>query len=120
LSVPFPKERLSGRFFHFYAKVRIPYFTSRGICMLAKLTSKNQITLPKAVIDQISVAEYFEVEAVNDSIMLTPVRVEKIKMPSPHTANMESVWAHMEKLGITEQDVQDAVKWARSEPHARA
>jgi antitoxin component of MazEF toxin-antitoxin module len=88
--------------------------------MLAKLTSKNQITLPKAVMDQISVAEYFEVEAVNDSIMLTPVRVEKIKMPLQQTADMESVWAHLEKLGITEQDVQDAVKWARSEPQTSA
>jgi hypothetical protein len=109
-----------SRFFCFHAKVRNPYFTLKGIYMLAKLTSKNQITLPKAVIDRISAAEYFEVEAVNDSIMLTPVRVEKIKTSTPQTADMESVWAHMEKLGITEQDVQDAVKWARSEPDARA
>jgi hypothetical protein len=83
--------------------------------MLAKLTSKNQITLPKAVIDQISVAEYFEVEAVNDSIMLTPVRMAPISHgPSP----ADAVRQKFEDLGITEQDIADAVRWARSHPAA--
>ena len=44
--------------------------------MLAKMTSKNQITLPKAVISKLPPSEYYEVEAVNDCIMLTPVRVQ--------------------------------------------
>lgn len=87
--------------------------------MLAKLTSKNQITLPKAVMDQISESEYFEVEAVNDSIMLTPVRMEKVKQ-TPNKADAEAIWEHFEKLGITEQDIQNAVKWARSEPSRAA
>ena len=73
--------------------------------MLAKVTSKNQITLPKAVLAQVGAAEYFEVEAVNDSIMLTPVRIQK----------MDAVWRKLEELGITEDDVNDAVKWARRE-----
>ena len=73
--------------------------------MLAKVTSKNQITLPKAVLAQVGVAEYFEVKAVNDSIMLTPVRFQK----------MDAVWRKLEELGITEDDVNDAVKWARQE-----
>jgi len=73
--------------------------------MLAKITSKNQITLPKAVMAQVSPAEYFEVEAVNDRIMLTPVRIQKI----------DAVWRKLEELGITEDDVADAVKWARKE-----
>ena len=72
--------------------------------MLAKMTSKNQITLPKAVIGQISPSDYFEVEAVNDRIILTPVRVQ----------NADAVRRKLEELGITEQDVADAVKWARS------
>ena len=72
--------------------------------MLAKMTSKNQITLPKSVISQLPPSEYFEVEAVNDCIMLTPVSVQ----------NGDAVRRKLELLGITEQDVADAVKWARS------
>ena len=44
--------------------------------MLAKITSKNQITLPKAVVAQLPRSEYFEVEAVDGRLMLTPVRAE--------------------------------------------
>jgi antitoxin component of MazEF toxin-antitoxin module len=81
--------------------------------MLAKLTSKNQITLPKAVMDQISVAEYFEVEAVNDSIMLTPVRMQAI---SKGVTPADAVRQKLQELGITEQDIKDAVQWARARP----
>ena len=80
--------------------------------MLAKMTSKNQITLPKAVISKLPPSEYYEVEAVNDCIMLTPVRVQK------HDEGMEAIWRKIEKLGITEADVADAVKWARANPAA--
>ncbi|HEX5961898.1 MAG TPA: hypothetical protein VFY97_11710 [Rhodanobacteraceae bacterium] len=34
--------------------------------MLAKLTSKNQLTLPKAAVEATGNAEYFEVEAHRD------------------------------------------------------
>jgi hypothetical protein len=78
--------------------------------MLAKLTSKNQITLPKAVIAQLPPSEYFEVEAVNDRIMLTPVRVQKAE------GGIKDIWRKLEALGITEGDVTDAVKWARANP----
>ncbi len=40
--------------------------------MLAKLTSKNQITLPKAVVSEVEAAEYFEVAVENGRIVLTP------------------------------------------------
>ena len=72
--------------------------------MLAKMTSKNQITLPKAVISKLPPSEYYEVEAVNDCIMLTPVRVQ----------NGDAVRRKLELLGITDQDVADVVKQARS------
>ncbi|HET8747854.1 MAG TPA: AbrB/MazE/SpoVT family DNA-binding domain-containing protein [Ramlibacter sp.] len=71
--------------------------------MLAKMTAKNQITLPKAIVSQVPPAEYFEVEAVGDRIVLTPVRVSKA----------DAVRAKLDELGITEQDIDDAVKWAR-------
>lgn len=78
--------------------------------MLAKLTSKNQITLPKAIVSMITPTDYFEVEAVNDKIMLTPVRIHQAG------GGIEAVWRKLEELKITERDVTDAVKWARSKP----
>jgi len=71
--------------------------------MLAKLTVKNQLTLPKAVATQFAGIEYFDVSTDGSAIMLKPLRPSRI----------EEVWAHLEKLGITEQDVSDAVRWAR-------
>jgi len=71
--------------------------------MLAKLTAKNQITLPKAVVSRIDPAEYFEVTAESGRIVLTPVRV--------HKAN--AVREKLQALGITEHDISDAITWAR-------
>ncbi len=76
--------------------------------MLAKMTSKNQITLPKAIVSKVTPTDYFEVEAVNDKIMLTPVRIQQAD------GGIEAVWRKLEELNITEHDVADAVKWARS------
>lgn len=71
--------------------------------MLAKMTSKNKITLPKAVVAQLPPSEYFEVEAVDGRLMLTPVRLQKA----------DAVRAKLAALGISEDDVRDAVAWAR-------
>jgi hypothetical protein len=71
--------------------------------MLAKLTVKNQLTLPKAVVTHFRGVEYFDVSTDGSAITLKPLRRSRI----------EEVWAHLEKLGITEQDVDDAVRWAR-------
>ena len=62
--------------------------------MLAKMTSKNQITLPKAVVAQLPPSEYFEVEAVDGRLMLTPVRLQKA----------DAVRAKLAALGIGEDD----------------
>ena len=71
--------------------------------MLSKITSKNQITLPKSVMAQVSPTEYFEVQAVNDSIVLTPVRLQKA----------DAVREKLAQLHITEADLSEAVTWAR-------
>jgi antitoxin component of MazEF toxin-antitoxin module len=73
--------------------------------MLAKLTSKNQITLPKAIVEQVDQTQYFEVQIENGRIMLTPMRVQ----PADLVRNKLAV------LGISESDVEDAVAWARRE-----
>ena len=71
--------------------------------MLAKLTAKNQITLPKAAVSAVDAAEYFDVSVQDGRIVLTPVRVQRA----------QAVRDKLQRLGITEQDVMDAVAWAR-------
>jgi len=71
--------------------------------MLAKLTSKNQLTLPKAVVREFPGARYFEVRAEKGRIVLLPARV----------TSLDGVWRKIESLGISEKDVEDAVRWAR-------
>ena len=71
--------------------------------MLAKMTSKNQITLPKAVLSQVARTEYFEVAIDGGRIVLTPVRLQKA----------DAVREKLTALGIVESDVADAVAWAR-------
>lgn len=73
--------------------------------MLAKLTSKNQLTLPKAVLSFCQGTEYFEVSEDRGRIVLTPVRINRA----------DAVRAKLADLGITEDDVADAVAWARDE-----
>jgi hypothetical protein len=71
--------------------------------MLAKLTAKNQLTLPKAVTQAIGPAEYFEVETKDGQIVLTPVRIQRA----------DAVRARLTELELGESDVADAVRWAR-------
>ena len=69
--------------------------------MLAKLTSKNQLTLPKAVLSSCQGTEYFDVTEENGRIVLTPVRLNRA----------DAVRAKLADLGITDDDVADAVAW---------
>lgn len=71
--------------------------------MLAKKTSKNQLTLPKAIVSRFPGVDYYEVTAEADRIVLKPVR----------TGSAEAVWQKLESLGIKEADVEYAVRWAR-------
>ncbi|MBA3563948.1 MAG: AbrB/MazE/SpoVT family DNA-binding domain-containing protein [Gammaproteobacteria bacterium] len=71
--------------------------------MLAKLTAKNQLTLPKSVTLAVGSAKYFEVETEGGRIILTPVRIQR----------SEAVRAKLAELDISERDVADAVAWAR-------
>jgi hypothetical protein len=71
--------------------------------MLAKRTSKNQLTLPKAAVEAVGEAEYFDVTTENGCIVLTPVRIQRV----------DAVRTKLAELGITENDVRDAITWAR-------
>jgi hypothetical protein len=74
--------------------------------MLAKLTVKNQLTLPKAVITRFRGVEYFDVSTDGSAITLKPLR----------RSRLDEVRDKLAQLGITEQDVTDAIAWARQNP----
>jgi hypothetical protein len=75
--------------------------------MLAKKTSKNQLTLPKEIIKDFPDVEYFDVTVKQSKIMLTPVKI------SPVGATLSGIRKKIKKLGITDTDISDAVEWAR-------
>ncbi len=75
--------------------------------MLAKKTSKNQLTLPKEIVKSFPDTEYFDISIQDRKIILMPVRI------APDDAPLEGVRDKLKKLGITEDDVAGAVKWAR-------
>lgn len=90
-------------------KVRIPYFP--GIATLAKLTAKNQLTLPKAATEAVGASEYFDIAIRNGTIVLTPVRIQR----------GDAVRAKLAELALDVSDIDDAVAWARrrvAEPRA--
>jgi len=74
--------------------------------MLAKMTSKNQITIPKKIMDQMPDVKYFEVELIDDRIELKPLRV--------YETDLEKIRSKMKNLGLKPDSVQEAVEWARS------
>ena len=69
--------------------------------MLAKLTTRNQLTLPKSVVMSVGKTDNFDVQVENGRIMLTPVSIQ----------NADAVRAKLDTLGIKEQDIADAVAW---------
>lgn len=72
--------------------------------VLAKKTSKNQLTLPKEVVKDFPGVDYFSVKSQDGRIVLEPF------MPS----RADQVRQKLAELGIGEQDVADAVAWARN------
>ena len=76
--------------------------------MLAKKTSKNQITLPKEIVKVFPDAKYFDVSIRDNTIRLMPVKI------TPVQSSLDSVREKIKKLGLTEKDVGEAIQWARS------
>ena len=72
--------------------------------MLAKLTAKNQLTLPKAATAAVGATEYFDVQTRGGAIVLTPVRIQR----------GDAVRAKLAELDLTTRDIDDAVSWSRA------
>jgi antitoxin component of MazEF toxin-antitoxin module len=73
--------------------------------MLIKLNTKNQITLPKSLMQAVGPTDYFDVQAKGGQIVLTPVRF----------IAADAVRAKLAELGITEADTAAAVDWVRAQ-----
>ena len=71
--------------------------------MLAKVTRAKQITLPSEVLTSFPGVDSFNVSEEGGRIVLTPVR----------SGRLDAVRQKLAELGITEEDVRDAVAWAR-------
>jgi hypothetical protein len=71
--------------------------------MLAKMTSKNQLTLPKSVTSAVEPTEYFDVQTRDGQIILTPVRIQRA----------DAVRAKLAELNLNDRDIADAVAWVR-------
>jgi hypothetical protein len=71
--------------------------------MLAKITAKNQLTLPKAATRAVEPAEYFDIQVRDGQIVLTPVRIQRA----------DAVRAKLAQLDLHEKDVSAAVASAR-------
>jgi hypothetical protein len=69
--------------------------------MLAKKTTKNQIALPKKVVDRFAGVEYFEVSTDGASIILRPLPKSRAEEVSTRLAD------------LNEEDVKAAVAWGR-------
>jgi len=75
--------------------------------MLAKRTYKNQITIPKEVIEQVGEAEYFDVSLREGIILLKPVEITR------REDRLAKMRKKIKALGLTEKDIDEAVRWAR-------
>ena len=76
--------------------------------MLAKKTSKNQITLPKTIVEKLPKTDYFEVSLRGEEIVLRPVVMEAKE------AKLQRVRRKMKALGLTEKDVDAAIRCGRN------
>jgi bifunctional DNA-binding transcriptional regulator/antitoxin component of YhaV-PrlF toxin-antitoxin module len=74
--------------------------------MLAKLTANNQITIPKDLLSKFPKVEYFDMEYKDGVILMKPVKV--------FDADLAVIRKKMQKLGLSEECVAEAVRWARS------
>ncbi len=74
--------------------------------MISKITTKNQITIPKKIINQIPEAKYFDVELKDGIVLLKPLAF--------YETDLRQIRAKLKKLELEPNAVAEAVQWARS------
>jgi hypothetical protein len=93
------------------ARIGMPLPMTRIPCILtsvlAKKTSKNQLTIPKAIVERLPDTEYFDVSIREGEVVLRPVLV------TASAERLRVVREKIRKLGLTEKSVEDAIRWTR-------
>ena len=74
--------------------------------MLAKLTAKNQITIPKKIMTKVGDVQYFEVAYKDGVVVLKPLRT--------YNTDLDNIRDKMQRLGLSKNTVEEAIRWARS------
>ena len=74
--------------------------------MLAKITSKNQITIPKKIIEKIPDVKHFDIEFKNGVVILKPIKF--------FDTNLDQIRTKIKRLGLKEASVAEAIEWAKS------
>ena len=74
--------------------------------MLAKITSKNQITIPKKIIEKMTGIKHFDIEFKDGVVIMKPIKF--------YDTNLDQIRAKIKKLGLKEDSVAEAIKWVKS------
>ena len=85
---------------------KLPEPAEIALTPLAVVSGNNQLTLAEGILADFPDADCFEATVEDGRIVLTPYEITTI----------EGVWAKIAALGITEEDVAEAVRWAREQP----
>jgi len=73
--------------------------------MLVKMTSKNQITIPKKLMAELPESQYFDIDLKDGMLLLKPVQI--------YDTDLDQIRSKMKKLGLKPDSVKEAVRWAR-------
>lgn len=73
--------------------------------MLAKITAKNQLTLPKSVTEPLGPVQYFDVQTRGGQIVLTPVRIQR----------GDALRAKLAELALSQKTLDAALNWAETQ-----
>lgn len=103
-----PAHELSHQELELHDPRKQDILTSRIKVVLAKKTVKNQITLPKSIVERLPKTDYFEVSLRGDEILLRPVVIETKGI------KLDRIRKKIKALGLTEKDVDAAIRWARA------
>ena len=73
----------------------------------SEITKGKTVTL-EDIIREYNLSKYFEIQKLDGKTIFIP------KENIPELPSLEEIRAEIEKLGITEEDIQEAIEWARS------
>ena len=77
-----------------------------GWKMLFKITSKNQVTIPKKIIEKIPNVKHFDIEFKDGVVVLKPIKF--------FDTNLDQIRLKMKKLSLNGDSVSEAIQWAKS------